>query len=258
MALTTYSSFLYGYTIGPENYLIAFDEGSGEVIAEVDQGSYSFVQLARAVARALNNAGDNTYSVSVDRENRYFTVTCTTPFDWLGASTNALGNSALPTLGIPLTDSLATTSVSSTSTTGILWEPQFILQEYSDHNKNQTSAFANVNKSASGNVQIQNFGLEKFAKFNAKFITNIEQPSGGPFLDDQNGVENCEAFLQFIINKSPFEFHPDKNTVDEYNVFIVESTTAKTDGTGYELRELYDRGLSNYYETGTIKLRLIE
>ena len=51
------------------------------------------------------------------------------------------------------------------------------------------------------------------------------------------------------------EFIPNRLVPNVFKRCILESTPASGDGVGFELRELYSRGLVGYFETGEITFR---
>jgi hypothetical protein len=114
-----------------------------------------------------------------------------------------------------------------------------------------------VNKSASGRVQVQNFGKEYFTKFNITMITDIEQ-GNSPIRTNKNAINEVLHFMEWLILKAPVEFMYDENNVEEFETLILESSNSGSEGTGFELRELYDRGMLGYYETGELKFRRID
>ena len=62
MSITTYSQFFYGHTITESNYYLDFNEGSGELTAELNSGSYSLEDFATEVARAMKKEDDTSYA----------------------------------------------------------------------------------------------------------------------------------------------------------------------------------------------------
>ena len=257
MALKTYSAFYYGFEVNEFNYTLAFDEGSGTLTAEIDVGLYSAEQLASAVARALNETGVNEYSVSFDRVTRIYTIVSDVAFEILGATGGDAGTTILPTLGFSLVDTASLLSHTGASSAGTSYSPQFYLQNYIASNHWQKAAFAQVNKSASGRVQVQQFGTERFMQCNIKWITEIHQ-GDGPIRSNPDSVSQVEDFLTWIVRKAPIEFMPDENDKETFETFILESAPEFNDGTGFKLRELYDQGLPYYYETGNLRFRKVD
>jgi hypothetical protein len=258
MALDTFSKFYYGLEVNEFNYTLAFNEGAGERIAEVDVGLYSAQELAIAVAQALNEAGTNEYSVAFNRATRIYTITCDVNFTILGLTGTDTGTSVLTTLGFPVADTSSALSHTGTTAAGSVYFPQFILQSYIPTQIWQKAAFAQVNKSASGRVQVQQFGTEKFMQCNLKWITEIPQGDGGPIRTNPNGVDDVVTFLTWLSRKAPIEFMEDENDPEEYETMILESSPENNDGTGFKLKELYDQGLPYYFETGILKFRRLE
>ena len=98
--------------------------------------------------------------------------------------------------------------------------------------------------------------IKTFIQMNFKFVTNITQPSGSIIRNDASGVSKLITFLDYLITKAPIEFMPDENTVNTFQKVILESMADNEKGVGYRLRELYDRGLPGYFETGIMKFRV--
>lgn len=257
-ALRTYSSFIYGHTVDTNNRYINFKEGGPELTATLEIGSYTLTKFLDVIAVAMNAAGANDYTVTLDRTTRIITLASSANFDLLVATGTNAGESVLPLMGISGADVLATTSVVGTLPSGSYYEPQFVLQEYLPSSKNKRAASATVSKSASGKISVQKFGDERFMKCNIKYCTDIIQPVGGPIQTQESGVDNVVAFMEYAITKAPLEFIQDKASPETFERVILESTSQAQDGTGYELRELYDRGLPYYFETGPLKFRVIE
>lgn len=245
--MKTYSAFYYGFNVTRDNYTIILND---TLKAEVDIGSYTMTELANKVAQALNRVSDATFTCTVDRETRKFTISS----DEVFSLTRSIdGASILWTLNID--DVVNVLTVESSASCGTSYEPQFWLQGYVPTRINKQAAFSTVNKSASGFVQVQKFGNESFMECEIKFITNIPQAS--VIKTNPQAVEEAIAFMDYLITKSPIEFMPDIDNKATFESFILESTEESSDGVGYKLKELYDKGLPNYYETGKLKFRKI-
>lgn len=258
--IDTYSKFYYGFTVTGSNKYLDFDEGAGELTAEIVPSTYTLEDLAQAVEDALNEAGSLQYTVTTNRASRLLTITSTGPVDYLAATgTNVvLGASVFPTLGYPATDVLASTSFTSSTAIGSVYSPQYKLQDYIDQQDSRKNRDATLSKSASGKVEIQSFGTDRFFEFSIKFATNIFQPSGGPIVNNQNGVTNLRAFMQWLMDKNYIEFMPDASAPNIYYRLVLESAAGSSDGMGYKLQEQYARGLTGYWETGVLTFRIIE
>lgn len=258
-ALTTHSKFYYGIEIEETSKYLDFDEGGGELTATLDVKVYSLEEIRAAVEAALNEAGALTYTVSMDRETRKMTINASASVDLLASSGSNAGFGAWSVIGFNPADVLSTTSAEGDSAIGSEYTPQFILQNYVPKEKNRRLLNSTVSRSASGaNVTVQSFGEERFIKFNIQYITDIEQPPGQRLRSSHTGVDDALAFLEFITRKEHFEFMPDENDPDTFTTVLIESLANDRDGTSFELKEYYDRGLPFYFETGLIVLKALD
>lgn len=256
-----YSQFYYGYEITAEPYngFIDVDEGAGELSIEVPVGSYTLTELAAAIRNALNTQGTLDYSVVIDRASRHFTISANSAFDILISTGIHSGNGIYSLLGLPSgADLTGLLTYFSTTPSGACYRPQFLLQSYVGPDDWQQRNEAAVNVSASGSqVEVVNFGIAKFAQFDIKFITD-KKMDGSVIKNNQSGVQDARDFMQSITSKSFFEFMPSINAPDVFYKVLLESTTDYNDGTGYKLKELWDQGLPGIFETGVLKVRVLE
>ena len=257
----SFSEFYYGYKINAEPYngFIDLDEGAGEISVQVPTGSYTLTDLANAIREALLAQATLDYIVTVDRASRYFTIQANQPFEILTLSGSHAGSSIYNLIGFnTLIDYAPATSHSSIRPSGKYYAPQFKLQSYIGPDDWQESNQASVNVASTGTVvEVVNFGLAKFIQFDIKFITN-RLSDGLVVKNNKTGVEDARDFLQFITQKNYFEFMPNVNTPNIFYKVLCESTPDYQDGTGYKLKELFDKNLPDVYETGIIKLRIVE
>lgn len=256
MSITTFSSFYYGHTITPSNNKINFSEGGPELTATVAIGSYSLTDFVTAVETALNSAGGLTYTVSVNRTTRFITIAAGSNFSLLASTGSQVAVGTWELLGFASTDLSAANTYTGGLASGSAYEPQFKLQDFIDKSDWQAASSATVNKSASGRVEVVKFGDEMFYQANITYVTNIAQPDS-LVIKNGSGLTALRLFMQDIVNKRPFEFIPDSATPTTYTEVILESAPSFSDGTGYKLKELYDRGLPGYYETGTLVFRVV-
>lgn len=258
--INTYSKFYYGLTITGSNKYIDFNEGAGELAAEIQTGSYTPEDLAQAVEDALNLAGALTYTVTFNRTSRILTITSSAAVTWLAATgaNVVLGYSAYPALGYPATDVSSVTTFTGSTAIGSVYSPQYKLQDYVDQQDSRKNRAATVAVSASGKVQLQSFGLDRFFEFSIKFATDIPQPSGGPIVSNTSGVANLRSFMQWLMDKNTVEFMPDKDLPGTYYRLVLDSAPGAGDGSGYKLQEQYGRGLTGYFDSGVLNFRIIE
>lgn len=257
--INTFSKFYYGLTISGSNKYLDFNEGSGDLVAEIQTGTYTPEDLAQAVEDALNLAGTNTYTVSFNRNTRIMTLTSSASVDWLAATgTNVgLGYSAYPALGFAATD-VTNATLTGSSAIGSVYLPQYLLQDYVDQEDSRRNRASTVAVSASGKVQLQSFGMDRFFEFSIKYATDIYQPEGFPIVNNPSGVANLRSFMQWLMNKNNVEFMPDKDSPGTYYRVVLESAAGAGDGSSYKLLEQYGRGLTGYFETGILTFRIIE
>jgi hypothetical protein len=258
--INTYSKFYYDLTILSSNKYLDFDEGAGALVAQVVPGTYTLEDLAQAVEDALNEAGSFQYTVTTNRASRLITIASTGPTDYLAATgTNVvLGASAFPTLGYPATDVFNSTSFVSSTAIGSVYSPQYKLQDFVDQEDSRKNRDATGSKSASGKVELQSFGIDRFFEFSIKFATNIYQPAGGPILNKSSGVQDLRDFMQWLMDKNYVEFMPDSATPNTYYRVVLEQAPGSNEGSGYKLQEQYGRGLAGYFESGILTFRIIE
>ena len=257
MTIETRSQFYYIDSVDENNFRIDFDEGLGEIVGEVEVGSYSMEELMLAVEKALNVSGDLDYTVTLDRLTRLVTISATGTFDLL-VSTGSSGLTAVYTLlGFTGSDRTGLSSYEGDTAIGSVYRPQFLLQEFIGFDDWSEAISASVNESASGIIEVITFGNRRFMEFNDRFITNIDQGSNSVIETNLNGVNNSRSFMNFIINKSNLEFMPDRDDPNTFDTVLLESTTSSSEGTGFKLNEMYSQGIANYYETGKLKFRKV-
>lgn len=254
MSLSTFSVFYYGFEFDTDTQYIDFDEGSGALQAEVELGSFTPTEMALNIQEAMNSVGVLTYTVTFNRADRSFTIDSTANFDLL-VSSGVSANKAYPAFGFTGSDRTSASTYTG-GFSGNEYLPQFVLQDHISTENLQKLVMPSINKSASGVVEVIRFGVEKFMQCNIKFATNLHI-GGNHFKNNPSGVEDLQAFMQYITQKKPVEFMEDELTRSTYQKMLLESTVEERDGTGYLLKELYDKGLPDIYETGLLRFRLV-
>lgn len=255
MTVQTLSAWNFGHTITESNRSLNFNEGSGELLAELSIGAYSLEDFATEVARVMTNTGTQDYTVTVDRVTRFITISATSNFDLLAATGSNVATSVWLLLGYSAVDLTATNSYEGDLPSGSQYSTQFILQRFVDFNDKQRAANSTVNESASGNVEVIKYGNIKLMECNITLATNIIPQE--VIVENATGVDDLRTFLEYAITKAPLEFIPDIDTPTTFTKCLLESTQEDSKGTGFFLRELYSRGLTGYFETGTTRFREI-
>lgn len=257
--IDSFSIFYYGHEITNENLNLPFDEGSGELNATLTVGSNTLGEFIVNLQNALNAAAvTRVFSVSLNRSTRLITITADGTFDLLIGTGSTTGSSIFSLIGFTgSTDLTGLSSYVGDSASGFAYEPQFKLQSYVDKRDWQESADASVNQSAAGDVEVVRFGINQFYEFDIKFITNLQMD--GKFIKNKsNGLESARQFLQDITKRNKFEFMPNIDDRDTFDKVILESIPGSRTATGYKLKELFNQNLRDIYETGLIKLRVVD
>jgi hypothetical protein len=256
MTIRTKSQFYYIDNITENNFRINFDEGLGEVTAEVNLGNFAPSELPDKVAFAMNEVGTQSYSVSYDRTLRTFTISAPSAFDLLFLTGASAGTSIHPTIGFDNTDLTGLTSYTSQNASGTVYRPTLEFQDYVDALNFQEAVDASVNESASGVVETISFGQRKFYEFNITLVTDRDI-KGSRFLENNtNAVSELRDFLLFATSKTNIEIMLDRDDPDTFEVILLEKLPGNSKGTGFKLRELYNRGLEGFYETGLMTWRV--
>lgn len=255
----THSKFYFGYVVDGSNYILNFKEGAGpELVANLNAGEYTFTDFAEEIERALNDAGALTFTVTANRSARTITVAATGTFSLLVTSGSSTGNDPFGLMGFTGADRTGAATYTGNNASGSSYRPQFKLQNYISSDNWQQAADASINKTASGRVEIVKFGVEKFVQLQIRFITDEPQDCKSPIGNDTSALSNVQDFMQYLITRAPLEFMPDENTTSTFQDIIFDSSQSSQTGTGYKLKELYDRDLPGYFETDVLKFRLRE
>lgn len=256
MGIYTTPKFYYDYEIDEFTQFLNIDEGFGELTVPVEIGLYTFTDVLTAVASALNQFGTLDYTVTGDRETRVVTISASAAFDILGSTGSQAGVSALPVIGFPATDQTGLTSYTGT-TAGSEFIPQFFLQDYLDILDNKEANAASVQSSAIGIVEVLSFGELSYLEFDLQYITNRDQGLDSPIRTNLNGIADAKAWLDYIITKGDLEFMPDQDDPDTFFKILLERTATSGDGVGYVLREMRNKNLQGYFETGKLRFRKV-
>lgn len=253
MGLVTRSKFYYGHSVSGDNNIIEFSEGGPNLLASITVGDYSLTDYLNEVGVALNEAGALTYTVSVDRVSRLITISATGTFELYPAT--GLSGNAFTLLGYTL-DKSGTSSYEADTVTGSEYKPQFLLDVFVP-SENSKKRIGSVRKnSASGRPEVVSFGQINFTSMNITYITDIDQGLNSDAIEtDLSGVANARAFMDYITDIKTIEFMRDRNSPNLFEELLLESTRESPSGTDYDLKELFSRGLAEYFETGKLIFR---
>ncbi len=258
MSLSTHSKFIYGFEVDADALNIDFNEGGSELTATLSIGVYTLTQFADELARALNEAGALTYTVSVNRTTRKLTIAAGSNFALLVSSGSHLGTTVFGIAGFTGSDRTGANSYVGNLAAGTEYSTQFILQSYVDPEDSQDNIYGTVNQAASGAIEVVTFGRLRFIEMNLKYATNVDHGSSNIIRSNATGISELRSLMQFLTTKAPFEFIPDEDAPNTFYSVLLESTADDSKGLKYKLKEQYSQGLPGYFETGVLKLRVIE
>ncbi len=255
MGLFTKSKFYYDFAPTNQSNLLDFNEGSGQVTANIRAAKYTPTNLAVEIARAMTEAGTQEYVVTFNRTNRTYNITGLDFNFELLVDSGTSAASIYSLIGFTGADRTGTDSYQGDSSAGKVFIPQFFLQEYVDFEDDEGFASSTVKQTATGDVEVVSFGQESFASFNIKYQSDLQQAVGSPIDNSQTGVSDLREFLRYAITKGEFEIMPDRDDVDNFTACLLESTPESRDGTRFRIKELFGEGILGYYQTGRLTLR---
>jgi len=256
MALSTFSIFYYGYTVNAGNKFINFDEGAGELTAQIEIGSYTLTEILVKIKTAMDAVGTDTYTVTVDRDTRIITIASDGTFSLLLSTGSQVGSSPFSLLGFTSgADTASAASHAGDEASGFSYKPQFILQDFTDSDNWQEAIDSSVNESATGSLEVVNFGTRFFTEFSFKFISNLSQDHT-IIKNNPTGLADAQVFLREITTKNPVEIMFDISDRATFKKIVLESTPSSSTGTAYKLKELTGKNLPGYYEINNLKFRV--
>jgi hypothetical protein len=252
MIINTFSAFYYGHLVTTDNQIIPFDEGAGEINATIEVGSYTLTGFVSAVQSALNEFGSNEYQVTVNRSTRRITITSNNPFTLLFGSSLQTEISCRELMGFNI-QNYSGSIIQAPLPSGFAYYPQFKLQEFVDFDNIRRSNSPTVKTSASGRVEVVKYSNSNFMRCNITLITNITGQAA--IKNNPNGVQDAIQFMNYATDKNQLEFIYNENDPSVYVECLLESTSESQTGTDFELRPLYSRGLTGYYELNNLLFR---
>jgi len=261
MTIKTRPRIYYIDAVSSENNLLNFIEPNNppglELTASLFVGSRSMTKLMIEVERALNDAGENVYTVTFDRSTRIVTISADDTFELLVSSGSNVGVSPFSLLGFTGSDRTGASSYVGDTAIGNNYVPQFLPQQYTSFDDNLEGTESSLNESAAGVVEVVTFGETRFMEMNLTFITDIFKGKANPINNNQSAIQETRNLMEFLIRKSEVEIMLDKDDVNTFDNALLESTKKSRQGTSYQLNELVGRGLNDHYETGVLKFRKV-
>lgn len=248
--INSMSKFYFGTEVTLTNFYLNFDEGGSELTAILRRGYYSLTDFAAEIARAMTEAGGQTYSVSVNRSTRVLTISASGSFSLLITSGTNVGQDIFSLAGFSGVD-VTGTSLSGGSGAGYEYIPQFRLQDYVKPGQRQETIDSTINETGSGRIEIVKFGLRSFIEMNIRFITSVCQ--GGAIENNPEGYEDAEFFMTELIKRGDIEFMPDRNDTSTFYEISLDSTEQDSKGLKFKLTE---EPVQDYYKTGKLVFRI--
>jgi len=252
--ITTRSKFYYGHRVTILNRSLDFKEGAGpELQATLKVGDYTITEFAAEVARAMNVAGTQTYTVTFDRGTRIITIAAASAFTILIVTGSRAGTSIGPILGMSV-DTGPGVSLAGASASGKEYQTQYPVDKYLDPIHNVVKETASVNVSAVGVTQLIYFGDGSRVEMDIRVITNKTGLKNSPFLNNATGIPDALDFMAYIISKSKVEFMPDVDDSNNFVKLILESTPDSKNGTEFSIVNMKT---PDVYRTGVLTFRKV-
>jgi len=243
------SAFIYGYTIDADTQSFYFNEGSGLQSVVVPVGSYTIGSLATTLQTLLNDTGTLTYTISVNRTTRLYTIAASAAFDLLPTTT---ATNIFSILGYTA-DVTGLLTYDSDTITGNVYYPQFALENYLSFANGKESTKGKISVAPSGIVKATDFGFFRTMTCDFAFIGDLNHKDGAPVEGNSTGVQDCLDFLDFAVLKNSMDFSYDRTDLNTYDsCFLVSSGKDRT-GLGYQLEPI--KKLDGMYKLRKLKFR---
>lgn len=252
--LRTRSCFFYGTSVTTLNRSIDFDEGAGEIQATLDVGDYSFTEYITAFVLAMNIAGNQVYTATIDRDTGTWTLSAPNPFSIKGLTGSRAATSAWPMAGFGALDHTGDDSYEAPNRVGEIYELQYPASDYLAAEDNIHKEQATYNFTASGVSQIISFDDSSRIRMNIILITNKLNLKNDPFFSNASGVQDARDFMTYAVTKSRMEFMPDTDNKAVFHTCLLESTREDRSGLLFELKNM---GAADFYETGVLTFRKV-
>ncbi len=257
MSLSTYSKIYYDFEITSENLYLDFNEGGGPLFATLSIRPYSMTDFASEIARALNAAGALTYTAVFNRSTRILTIAASGTFSLLVTSGAHTGSSVFGTAGFTGADVTGAATYAGQVAAGSAYDYQFVSQAHVASEDDESAAYGTVNKSASGKIEVVSFGTENFIESAIMYATDIDVGTGSPIKHNSQGHADLLALMRYLRTKGPFEFMPDGLSPSTFEKCLLESSPEDINGLRFKLKEMYGKNLPGFFETGTLRFRVI-
>jgi len=252
MGIKTFSGFTFGHTITTDNQNIDFSEGGPEITAVIKVGSFSLEDFVNEVAVAINNAGGQEYTATLDRSTRKITIAAPGNFELLPTTGTTSSISAYPLMGF-VADRSGSNSYEGENASGSFYEPQNLLQKFVDFDINVKTISPTVRQTANGQVEVVSYGKVEFMECNISPITDIIPQLY--ITSNANALSESVVFLDYCTTKAPIEFVPDVTVPATFQKCLLESTRESKQGVDFKIKEMFQKQLFGYFESGLLTFR---
>jgi hypothetical protein len=251
--IRTLSLFYYGHKVDSTNFNLDFDEGNGELTAELSIGDYTLEEFALEIAGQMSAVGTQSYLATVTR-GLVPVINIQAPGDFtiLCRTGSHFGTSGWGLAGFTGLDKSGDNFYTGPSQSGSVYRPQYPFHNYTAPEDFQVLENAAVSTSAKGDVQVISFGEGRRMEMDMRIITNKVGLRLDPFYENPTGVTDARAFLKYLISRARVEFMPDYENVSNYFKVQLETTETERDGTGFKLKSM---GVPDFYQTGKLFFR---
>lgn len=252
--ITTLSKFYFGTDVTLQNRALDFSEGGPEIQATLNIGTYSLTEFAAEIQRAMNVAGSQIYSVTVNRTTQKITIASLGTFELLRGTGSRAGNAIWTLMGFGSGGDLTGyTSYQGANIAGYSYTTQYKLSDYISDEDNLVKENSVVNDTPAGIAQAVNFGDGSRIEMNIPIITDLTNLKLPVFYNNPNGVNDARFFIKYILSKKRIEFMPDMNNPNTFFKVYLESTSQDRDGKRWVLKNI----THNIYESGKLIFRKV-
>lgn len=255
-ALENHSKFYYGWQVTTQNKNLDFNDGSIKSVS-LKTGYYTTSDLEIEIKKKMDAVSTLDFTVTFNRTTRKFTISSNSNFSLLFGSGPNTSQNVSELLGYTNVDKTSASTYTGENVSGYEYSTQFYIQSYKDTSTNRKAVDGVVNESANGTIEVVKYGHKRFMEGEFLFITNINQADISIIRTNTQGREDFIHFIEWCTEKAPIEFMKLESDVSTYQEFILESTPVDSKGLDYDLIEMYDRGLAQYYRSGVLKFRLL-
>lgn len=250
--IQTLSMFYYGHSVKQDSQYLDFDEGNGELTAQLPIGDYTLEEFAEAVADAMTEAGTQDYVAYTTRgTSPVINISAGNNFDILCRTGSNFTQSAWELCGFTGVDKTGTNFYTG-GQSGSVYRPQYPFFDYQSPEDYQLLESASVNITAKGAVQVINFGDGRRMECNMRIITDRAGLRLDPFYENVAGVDAARTFLKYLMTRQKVEFMPDYEVPAAFYKVQLESTESDRSGVGFKLKSM---GVPDFYETGKLVFR---